>query len=103
MPYGMWHRHMDTDTSNGLPATVRLSRRSHATHDGTTWPRRAGAVSPRIAVTAPSTTVKAMTVTGRPPAVTRTPGTPSTSAGCTRASGRAYIVAWAATWAAPRT
>jgi hypothetical protein len=58
-----------------------LRIRGQATHEGTTWASRSGSVSVWIAVIAASATVKAMTMTGRPPAVMRTSGTPSMSAG----------------------
>jgi hypothetical protein len=51
----------------------------------------------RIAVIARSAIVKAIIMTARPPAVMRTPGAPSMSAGWARASARAAIVARPAT------
>jgi hypothetical protein len=51
----------------------------------------------RITVMALAVTVKAMTMTGRSPTMTRTVGSSSMSAGWPSASGRAPIVARAAT------
>jgi hypothetical protein len=82
--------------SPGLRPESRLARSS--------CPRRSGSNREWIATIRPFVTVKAVTETGRPSAVTTTPAAPLTSAGRTRAPGRENsTTARLATATAPRS
>src|SRR6266702_1717561 len=71
------------------PARTRApASHGYVTHEGTTWASRSESVSVRIAVIAPSATVKAIIMTGRPPSPpgtrTRASTTPSGPRGANR-------------------